>query len=69
MLNKGREEGREEGEFAVVLRQLQRVTGQLPEASRQQIGQLSRDGLAELSEALLDFGQPGDLVAWLERNR
>jgi len=62
---KGREEGREEGELAVVLRQLHRVVGPFPEANRRRIGQLGRDGLASLSEALLSFQTPDDLGAWL----
>jgi len=65
VLEKGREEGREEGELAVVLRQLQRVVGPFPEANRQRIGQLGRDGLATLAEALLEFQTPDDLSAWL----
>jgi len=65
VLEKGREEGREEGELALVLRQLHHTVGPFPEANRQQIGQLGRDGLAALAEALLDFRTPNDLNAWL----
>jgi len=65
----GRKEGREEGELAVVLRQLHHVVGPFPEANRQRIGQLGRDDLAALSEALLEFQTPNDLSAWLaDRN-
>jgi len=61
----GRKEGREEGELAVVLLQLNRVVGPFPEANRQRIGQLGRDDLAALAEALLEFQMPDDLGAWL----
>lgn len=65
VLEKGWEKGREEGELALVLRQLHRVVGPFPEANRQRIGQLGRDGLAALAKALLEFQTPDDLSAWL----
>jgi len=65
VLEEGREKGWEEGELALVLRQLHRVVWPFPEANRQRIGQLGHDGLAALAEALLEFQTPDDLSAWL----
>ncbi len=69
---KGREEGwqkgREEGELGLVLRQLGRAIGPIPESDSQRIHRLGRDELAALAEALLDFRTAGDLTAWLERH-
>ncbi|MCB2261669.1 MAG: DUF4351 domain-containing protein, partial [Candidatus Thiosymbion ectosymbiont of Robbea hypermnestra] len=63
----GRKEGREAGQLALVLRQLQRVIGPIPEEESQRIRRLDGDGLAALAEALLDFRAKSDLTAWLER--
>jgi len=59
---------REEGQLALVLRQLQRAIGQIPENDSQRIHRLDGDGLAALAEALLDFHEKGDLIAWLEHH-
>jgi len=64
----GREEGWETGQLALVLRQLRRAIGQVPENESRRIGRLDRDGLGALAEALLDFRAKGDLTAWLERH-
>jgi len=63
-----REEGREEGKLALVLRQLRRAVGKIPENDSQRIRRLDRDGLAALAEALLDFHATSDLTAWLKRH-
>jgi len=63
----GRAEGREAGQQALVLRQLRRVIGQIPENDSRRICRLDSDGLAALVEALLDFRANSDLTAWLER--
>jgi len=62
-----REEGREEGKLTLVMHQLQRAVGQIPEDDSQQIRRLDRDGLTALAEALLDFRANSDLTAWLKR--
>jgi len=54
------------GGLALVLRQLQRAIGEIPENDDRRIRRLDRDGLAALAEALLDFRATGDLTAWLE---
>lgn len=66
----GRQEGRQEGQLTearnLVLRQLTRRYGALPEAAQNQISQLSLSLLEQLSEALLDFDCLTDLEAWLD---
>jgi len=64
----GREEGWETGQLALVLRQLRRAIGQVPETESRRIVRLDDDGLGALAEALLDFRDKGDLTAWLERH-
>ncbi len=64
----GREEGRKTGQLALVLHQLQRAIGQIPESDSQRIRRLDGDGLVALAEALLDFRAKSDLTAWLERH-
>ena len=67
------EEGRQEGEArgraaeaaAVTLRQLNRRCGPLSEATTAEIQALPLEQLEALAEALLDFGGPADLAAWL----
>jgi len=61
-----REEGREEGQLALVLHQLRRVIGHIPEQDSRRIHQLDGDGLTALAEALLNFRATSDLTAWLE---
>ncbi|MEM9216551.1 MAG: DUF4351 domain-containing protein [Cyanobacteria bacterium P01_F01_bin.150] len=64
----GREEGREEGlaqERALVMRQLQRKVGELPEAIALQVEALAIEALEDLGEALLDFEALADLETWL----
>jgi predicted transposase YdaD len=66
LLDLGREEGREEGEAKVTLRQLNRRCGHLSEATSARIQALPLDQLETFAEALLDFTGPADLAAWLE---
>ena len=61
-------EGRQEGEAAVTLRQLNRRCGPLSEANTAQIRALPLEQLEALADALLDFQGPTDLVAWLAVN-
>lgn len=69
----GRAEGRVEGQIeerqALVLRLLKRKVGPLAEATQARIGSLAPDTLLSLSEALLDFIDHADLVAWLEQHK
>ncbi len=49
-----------------MLRQLTRRVGELEEPLTGQVQQLSNSQLDELSEAVLDFAELGDVVVWLE---
>jgi predicted transposase YdaD len=59
------QEGRQEGEAALIVRQLTRLVGNLPEPQLQQIRSLPQARLEALGEALLDFASPADLQRWL----
>jgi predicted transposase YdaD len=64
----GFERGRQEGERAersLVLRQLSRRVGTLPEAIQAQVTALPLDQLESLGEALLDFTSLANLEEWL----
>ena len=67
-LAEGRQEGRQEGEAAVTLRQLNRRCGPLSDTTTAQIQALPLDQLEALADALLDFQGPADLAAWLAAN-
>jgi Domain of unknown function (DUF4351) len=64
----GYERGREEGEQSLVLRQLQKRVGDLPEDVRVRVQNLPLNQLEELGEALLDFTAIEDLFNWLAAN-
>jgi len=59
-------EGVEQGELAMVLRQLRRRIGAVATELLEQIQALSQAQVEELGEALLDFSSAADLVAWLQ---
>ncbi len=60
-------QGRQEGELAVIMRQLNRRIGSITPELQERIRQLSLNQLEDLAEALLDFSDVADLVAWLDR--
>jgi predicted transposase YdaD len=62
----GRQEGQLEGECTLILRQLRRRFGTLPDAVVQHIRGLSLEQLDALGEALLDFQDFNDLAMWLD---
>jgi predicted transposase/invertase (TIGR01784 family) len=64
---RGREQGREAEAFSLILRQLNRRVGELPQDVRQQVEALPLEQLENLGEALLDFTSLADLQAWLNR--
>ena len=64
----GRVEGKAEGGATVLLKQLTKVCGPLPEEVQRQIHRLSIEQLAELGEALLDFRSLQDLESWFAAN-
>ncbi len=61
----GIERGIAQGERSLILRQLTRRLGEVPEALRSQMDTLSLAQLEQLGEALLDFSNLTDLSTWL----
>ncbi len=65
IIQKGLQQGRQEGELAVILRQLTRRIGTVEPEMQQRLRQLSTTQLEDLAEALLDFSGTTDLENWL----
>jgi len=63
----GREDGRVEGQQELVLRQLTRKLGPLPEEVTARITALESATMLLLADALLDFATQDDLRAWLDQ--
>ena len=63
-----KEEGRQEGESALILRLLKRRFGLMDVALAARIQGLEIEQLEALGEALLDFTELSDLVLWLNRH-
>ena len=63
------QEGAQQGEATLVLRQLSRRFGALSNSIIEKIGRLGTEELETLGEALLDFESLADLDAWLAGNR
>jgi predicted transposase YdaD len=63
----GRDEGKKEQALAMIYRQLPRRIGAVAPELQQRLLQLSASQLEDLGEALLDFEEPNDLIAWLNR--
>lgn len=51
----------------LILRQLNRLVGELPQDLRQHVENLSLEQLENLGEALLDFTSIFDLQAWIKK--
>ena len=66
-LQEGRQKGLQEGEANLVIRQLRRRLGELPESQCSQIKSFSVSQLEDLGEALLDFQSIDDLDDWLQK--
>lgn len=62
-----KQEGREESALNLVMRQLTRRLGELPEELKNNISGLSLNNLENLGEALLDFTSLQDLQTWLSQ--
>ncbi len=60
------QEGLQQGELALIIRQLERRFGVISPEVRSHLQQLAIPQLEELGEALLDFAQATDLTAWLK---
>ncbi|MUG95991.1 DUF4351 domain-containing protein [Scytonema sp. UIC 10036] len=65
----GRQEGRLEGEQRLVMRQLNRLFGEIDASLTQQIRELSPEQLEALGEVLLDFCEVADLQTWLNQTQ
>jgi predicted transposase/invertase (TIGR01784 family) len=65
-LQQGEQRGREVEARSLILRQLSRRVGELPQDVHQRIETLSLEQLENLGEALLDFTSFADLLSWLE---
>jgi predicted transposase/invertase (TIGR01784 family) len=61
----GKAQGKEQGKEELILRQLTKRFGTLPEAIAAQVQSCSVERLDALGEALLDFSTIADLQAWL----
>lgn len=61
------QEGKQEGEGHLIVRQLMRRCGLITPEQKRQILALPLADLERLGEALLDFSGAADLEAWLER--
>ncbi|MDZ8070713.1 MAG: DUF4351 domain-containing protein [Nostoc sp. DedQUE08] len=59
-------QGIQQGEFTLILRQLNRRIGEVNPQLQERIQTLSIDELENLGEALLDFTTAADLEAWFE---
>ena len=64
-MERGIEQGIEQGGRSIVLRQLERRVGDLPEGIRSQVELFSLNEIESLGEALLDFTNLSDLEQWL----
>jgi len=67
-LQQGLQQGKQEEAASLIQRLLVRRVGAVDEQLQQQIQSLSLPKLEDLGEALLDFSQPSDLIAWLQEN-
>jgi predicted transposase YdaD len=61
--------GRQAGELILVLRQLDRRIGSITPELKAGVQSLSLTQLENLGEALLDFTDLSDLVAWLQAHQ
>ncbi|AFY62203.1 Rpn family recombination-promoting nuclease/putative transposase [Synechococcus sp. PCC 6312] len=61
----GVEEGRQEGELAILMRVLKRRFGPIPTTLESQIQSLSQAQLESLAEAIFDFNALADVQAWI----
>jgi len=64
-----KQEGRQEGQATLILRQLSRKFGGLSEELRSNIFQISPAQLENLAEAVLDFASVAELDRWLQENK
>lgn len=63
------QKGDKQGEERTIIRQLNRRFGEIDSSLIERIRVLSVEKLDDLAEALLDFSQVSDLVAWLDEQK
>jgi len=68
-LEQGLEQGKQQEAVNLILKQLQRRVGELPQEIITQIHNLSLEELENLAEVLLDFKTQTDLTNWFTQNR
>ena len=66
-LQQGRQQGIEQEANLIIIRQLNRRIGQIPQDLTRQVSNLSLEQLENLGEALLDFTTEADLINWLNQ--
>ncbi len=64
-----KEQGVQQGQASLILRQLKRRLGQIESSDETRITGLSVEQLEALGDALLDFSSRDDLLAWLANNK
>ena len=64
IIREGEEKGFQKGERSLILRQLTRRVGELPQLWRDRVHSLSLEQLENLGEALLNFQGITDLETW-----
>ncbi|NDJ25787.1 DUF4351 domain-containing protein [Nostoc sp. B(2019)] len=64
---RAKQEGKEEGQQDLIIRQLNRRFGEIDASLIEQVRELSIEQLEELGEALLDFSVVADLEVWLNQ--
>jgi len=65
----GRQEGRQQGEVELVLRQLSSRLGAISASQEKSIRKLPLASIEALGEALLEFASPADLARWLRLHK
>lgn len=67
-LEQGLGQGLEQGTRNIILRQLDRLLGDIGTENKTRVAELSLPQLDKLSEALLDFTETKQLTSWLNRH-
>jgi len=68
ILKQGLQQGEQQGEANLIIRQLSKRFGNLDPAIASQIRQLSISQLETLGESIFDFSAMADLETWLQQN-
>lgn len=66
-LQQGQQQGRQQEALSLVIRLLNRRLGTIDSALIERVQRLTIEQLEGLGEALLDFADVADLLAWLEQ--